>query len=209
MLAVEEDRLPEAQTQNPAPIPEQLPVPAGAHEEIVLSFDRRKGWMRINIDGQDWWFKSMYGSCQITGADNPKGRLYLRGYATIMGDQLSLHRAKDAVPHPLITGDRLNDTFNRMCYRRYEGDGARATRGNWRLRDERLTRKIYQQAKGTEKERWAAAMNHPDTLRLVDNIVGDARTEWPTTDIVAHCFTHGFAVIDPKTNWAHLYDTEL
>jgi len=52
-------------------------------------------------------------------------------------------------------------------------------------------------------------MSHPDTLKLVEGIVGDLRVEWPEEDIVAHIFSHGFAVLEPGTRIAHLYDPEL
>ena len=209
MLQVEEDRLPEAQTQNPAPIPAQEQIPGGVHEDIVLSFDRRRGWMRINLDGSEWWFKQLLGACQILSCDNAKGRLHLRGQARINGETLQLYRDPASGRHPLIEGERLEKTYNRLCYRRYEPDGSRATIGNWRLRDERKTREIYKKTQGTEQERWMAAMSHPDTLKLVEGIVGDLRVEWPEEDIVAHIFSHGFAVLEPDTRIAHLYDLEI
>ena len=195
MLQVEEDRLPEAQTQNPAPIPAQAQIPGGVHEDIVLSFDRRRGWMRINIDGSEWWFKQLLGKCQIIGCDNAKGRLHLRGQARINGETLQLYRDPAAEPHALVEGQRMENTYNRLCYRRYEADGSRATTGNWRLRDERKTRQL--------------GMGHPDTLKLVEGIVGDLSVEWPTEDVIAHIFSLGFAILEPGTRIAHLYDPEI
>ena len=50
----------DAQYQNPAPIGEQPPIPAGVHN-IELSWDRRRGYMRIVIGGEKWWFKEYLG----------------------------------------------------------------------------------------------------------------------------------------------------
>ena len=46
----------DAQYQASEPIGEQEPIPAGVHD-IELSWDRKRGYMRVIIDGKTWHFK--------------------------------------------------------------------------------------------------------------------------------------------------------
>ena len=165
------------QYQNPAPIPDQVPIPPGVHD-IELSWDRKKGWMRIKIAGKPWWFKEYLGRCQVLSTDNSKGRIHIRAMAVLNGDTLTMRRDPDAAPHKPIKGIVRQQTHNRLCYRRSSQD--------WRLRDER---------KG----------NAPDALVYVSSYIGDMNCEWNRQDSVAHIYHNGWAVID-ENDVAHLYD---
>ena len=50
----------DAQYQSTTPIGPQAPIPPGIHN-IELSWDRKKGYMRIVIGGERWWFKEYLG----------------------------------------------------------------------------------------------------------------------------------------------------
>ena len=50
----------DAQYQSTTPIGPQAPIPPGVHN-IELSWDRKKGYMRIVIGGERWWFKEYLG----------------------------------------------------------------------------------------------------------------------------------------------------
>ena len=170
----------DAQYQASEPIGPQEPIPAGVHD-IELSWDRRKGYMRVIIDGKTWWFKEYLGKAQVTGTDSKRGRIYLRAMARIDGETLTTYRDPLA-SHPVVEGERRESTHNRLCYRRQSQE--------WRLRDERMD--------------W----NHPDALRFTQNYVGDLNAEWHMADSIAHIYHNGYAIID-EHDVAHLYDTEL
>ena len=76
----------DAQYQDTAPIGPQEPIPAGVHD-IELSWDRRKGYMRVIIDGKTWWFKEYLGKAQVTGTDSKRGRIYDSGPASDNGER--------------------------------------------------------------------------------------------------------------------------
>ena len=78
----------DAQYQAAAPIGPQEPIPAGVHD-IELSWDRRKGYMRVIIGGKTWHFKEYLGKAQVTGTDSKRGRIYLRAMARIDGETLT------------------------------------------------------------------------------------------------------------------------
>ena len=172
----------DAQYQSSDPIGYQPPIPAGIHENIELSWDRKRGYMRIIIDGKTWHFKEYLGKAQLTGTDSKRGRIHLRAMARIDGETLTTYRDPSAHPHPEIEGERRESTHNRLCYRRQSGE--------WRLRDERLD--------------W----NDPNALVFTKSYVGDLNAEWHTNDSIAHIYHNGYVIID-KNDVAHLYDTEL
>ena len=171
----------DAQYQSTTPIGPQAPIPAGVHN-IELSWDRHKGYMRVIIEGQKYWFKEYLGKAQVLSCDNKRGRLNLRAIAQINGETLTMWRDPNAPPHEEVEGIRREKTHNRLCYRRPSQE--------WRLRDERLD--------------W----NHPDALVLTKSYVGDLNAEWHANDSIAHIYHNGTAIIDSE-NVAHLYDTEL
>ena len=168
-----------AQYQDTAPIGPQEPIPAGVHENIELSWDRKRGYMRVIIDNQTWHFKEFLGKAQVTGTDSKRGRIYLRAMARIDGETLSVYRDPGSEPHPQVEGERRESTHNRLCYRRQSQE--------WRLRDERMP--------------W----EHPDALRFTKNYVGDLNAEWHMSDLVAHVYHNGYAIID-EHDVAHLYE---
>ena len=171
------DQYEDQQYQNPAPIGSQDPIPAGVHG-IELSWDRKRGYMRIKIDGKSWWFKEYLGRCQVVSTDNSKGRLNLRAMAVLNDETLTMQRDPDAKPHERVVGVVREKTHNRLCYRRSSQD--------WRLRDEH---------KG----------NASDALVYVKTYVGDMNCEWNTQDSVAHIYHNGWTVLD-ENDVAHLYD---
>ena len=171
------------QYQNPAPIPRQEPIPGGVWD-LELSWDRKRGYMRLIIpglpDGRNrWYFKEFLGRCQMLGADNERGRLMLRGLARIEDETLTLYRDPKAPPHPFADGGvRREKTLNRLCYRRMDSQ--------WRLRD--------------EKAEW----NAQGALVVVSGMVGDMVCLKSRNDQVAHVFHDGFVVV--KDGLAHLYE---
>ena len=171
----------DAQYQSTTPIGYQPQIPAGIHN-IELSWDRKKGYMRIVIGGERWWFKEYLGKAQVLSCDNKRGRLNLRAMARIDNETLTMYRDPAAPPHKVVEGVVREKTHNRLCYRRATEE--------WRLRDERLE--------------W----NHPDALVFTKSYKGDLNAEWHANDSVAHIYHNGYAIID-KNDVAHLYDTEL
>ena len=169
----------DAQYQTAAPIGNQPPIPAGVHENIELSWDRKRGYMRVIIDGKTWHFKEYLGKAQITGTDSKRGRIYLRAMARIDGETLTTYRDPSAPFHEEVAGEKRAPSFNRLCYRRQSQE--------WRLRDERMD--------------W----NHPEALRFTQDYVGDLSGEWHMADDVAHIYHRGYAIID-EDNVAHLYE---
>ena len=170
----------DAQIQSAKPIGPQAPIPPGVHD-IELSWDRNKGYMRVIIEGQKYWFKEYLGKAQVLSCDNKKGRLNLRAMAQINGETLTMWRDPNAPPHKEVDGDRREKTHNRLCYRRATEE--------WRLRDERMG-------------------NHPDALIFTKSYVGDLNAEWHANDTIAHIYHNGYAIID-KNDVAHLYDPGL
>ena len=69
MVTINPNVYDETQFQNDAPIGPQPAIPEGVHD-IELSWDRKRGYMRIIIDSQKWWFKELLGSAICTHADN-------------------------------------------------------------------------------------------------------------------------------------------
>ena len=174
------------QIQSNEEIGYQEPMPCGI-EELELSWDRKKGFMRIIIKDQGtWYFKELMGKAQLLSADSERGRLYIRAIPFLDGDTLYLARDPESVAHePLKEGDiaeSLQRTNNRLCYNRQETC--------WRIRDERKP--------------WM----DDNSRRLVADYVGDISIEWNRDDIVAHIFHKGEILLDNE-NVAHLYDAEL
>ena len=196
-LLGEEDVLPadqydDQQYQNPAPIGPQDPIPEGVHD-CELSWDRKKGWMRLIIDGRSWWFKEFVGRCQVVSTNNEKGRLNIRASARIDGDILRMWRDPDAKPHPRVDGVLRRKTQNRLCYRRVQRD--------FRVNDDGTARNGF-------------ADRTPDTnstpikerkLVYVQSYVGELAILWNRLDSVAHIYHMGETIIDDN-NVAHLYD---
>ena len=171
----------DAQYQNDAPIGPQPAIPGGVHD-IELSWDRAKGYMRVIIDDQKWWFKELIGKAVVLRADSAKGRLHFYGMARIDGETLTLYRPPGASPHILAEGLERPTSLYRTCYRRADR--------KWRARDERMP--------------W----DHPDALKIVSDVVGDFAVEWRINDKVAHIFHRGWEIIDDK-GVCHLYDPDL
>ena len=169
----------DAQHQSLAPIGPQETIPAGVHESIELSWDRKRGYMRVIINNQTWHFKEFLGKAQVTGTDNKRGRIYLRAMARIDGETLTVYRDPSAPYHPEVDGERRESTHNRLCYRRQSQE--------WRVRDERMD--------------W----NHPEALKFTKNYIGDGVFEWHMADSIAHVYHNGYAIID-KNDVAHLYE---
>ena len=168
----------DAQIQSAKPIGNQPPIPAGVHD-IELSWNRKRGYMRVIIDGATWHFKEYLGKAQLTGTDSKRGRIHLRAMARIDGETLTTYRDPSAHPHPEIEGERRESTHNRLCYRRQSQE--------WRLRDERLD--------------W----NDPNALVFTKSYVGDLNAEWHANDSIAHIYHNGYSIID-ENDVAHLYD---
>jgi hypothetical protein len=168
----------DVQYQSSAPIGPQEPIPAGIHD-LELSWDRKKGYMRVIIGTKTWYFKEFLGKAQITGTDNKRGRIYLKAMARIDGETLSTYRDPAASPHLEVEGMRRESTHNRLCYRRESKE--------WRVRDERMS--------------W----NHPDALKFIKSYVGDLSGEWHIADSVAHIYHNGYVIID-SDNVCHLYE---
>ena len=179
----------DAQYQDTAPIGPQPPIPAGI-QDIELSWDRKRGYMRVIINNQTWHFKEFLGKAQVTGTDSQRGRIYLRAMARIDGETLSVYRDPSAPYHPEVDGERRESTHNRLCYRRQSQE--------WRVRDERMD--------------W----NHPEALKFTKNYIGDGVFEWHMADSIAHVYHNGYVIIaDDFTDWhppmlvpklAHLYE---
>jgi len=171
----------DAQHQSVVPIGPQPPIPNGVHD-IELSWDRKKGYMRIIIGGEKWWFKEYLGKAQVLGTDNQRGRLYLRAIAQINGETLTMWRDPNAPPHGNVSGKIRKKTHNRLCYRRATEE--------WRLRDERMD--------------W----DDPEALVFTKSYVGDLNAEWHANDSIAHIYHNGYAIIDDD-DIAHLYDPDI
>ena len=168
----------DAQIQSAKPIGNQLAIPAGVHD-IELSWDRKRGYMRVIVGGEKWWFKEFLGKAQVISCDNKRGRLNLRAIAQINGETLTMWRDPNAPPHEEVEGVRREKPHNRLCYRRQSQE--------WRLRDERLE--------------W----NHPDALVFTKSYKGDLNAEWHTNDSIAHIYHNGYVIID-ENDVAHLYE---
>ena len=181
MTLLSTDVYEDAQYQSTAPSGQQDPIPGGPHD-IELSWDRSRGYMRIIIDGQKWWFKEYLGKAQVLGTNNEKGRIHLRAMARLDGETLTMYRPADAPLHQLVEGDQRRATHNRLCYRRISRD--------WRLRDERMP--------------WEA----DEALKFVSTYVGDLNAEWNGSDPIAHIYHNGYTIIDGE-HVAHLYDPDL
>ncbi len=97
----------DAQVQSVTPIESQAPIPPGVHD-IELSWDRHRGYMRVIIEGQKYWFKEYLGKAQVLSCDNKRGRLNLRAMAQIHGETLTMWR--DPTLHPMrrsrVSGER-------------------------------------------------------------------------------------------------------
>ena len=174
------------QIQSNEEIGYQEPMPCGI-EELELSWDRKKGFMRIIIKDQGtWYFKELMGKAQLLSADSERGRLYIRAIPFLDGDTLYLARDPESVAHERLEEDdiaeSLQKTNNRLCYNRQETC--------CRMRDERKP--------------WIDNCSR----RLVADYVGDISIEWNRDDIVAHIFHKGEILLDNE-NVAHLYDAEL
>ena len=183
----------DSQVQSSKPIGEQPPLPGGVYD-MLLSWDRRRSYMRLEIPevSGTWHFTKLQGQVQITGTDNERGRILLHGMARLDDEVLSLYRDPASTPHPPLdaedVGVELPPTNTRLCYYRQ--------RHLWRVRDERLT-----------KER---GMSGKDTLRLVTGLVGDWCSSKPSDDPIAHVFHRypNYVLID-RDNVGHLYDVSL
>ena len=183
----------EAQVQNPEPVGPQQPFPTGVHD-MVVSWDRNRGYMSVRVAGGRWWFKEMIGQALATGNDNSVGRIHLTAKGQLHREQLQLWRPSYATPHPMVYGTRREITLNRLCYYRAM---AKRNQPCWRLRDNRLP--------------W----EHPKALVMLSGYVGDWNIEWQGTDIVAHLFHQGFIMIcnpgcflHQKGGYGHLYDQD-
>ena len=181
MLTQHREVYEDAQIQSAWAIGDQAPIPPGVHD-IELSWDRKRGFMRIIIEGESWWFKEYLGKAQVLGCDSKRGRLHLRAMAQLNGETLTMYRDPAAPPHAVVEGIRRERTHNRLCYRRATEE--------WRLRDERMD--------------W----NHPDALVFTKSYIGDLNAEWHKNDSIAHIYHNGYAIID-RDNVAHLYDPDL
>ena len=168
----------DAQRQSDDPIGPQEPIPAGVHD-IELSWDRKRGYMRVIIGGKTWHFKEFLGKAQVTSCDSKRGRINLRAMARIDGETLTVYRDPNALFHQEVEGERRESTHNRLCYRRQSQE--------WRLRDERMP--------------W----EHPDALRFTKNYIGDGVFEKHAVDLVAHVYHIGFVILDSE-GVAHLYE---
>ena len=93
----------DAQYQSSDPIGYQPPIPAGIHD-IELSWDRKRGYMRVIIDGATWHFKEFLGRAQILGTDSKRGRINLRAMARIDGETLTTYRDPSAPFHAEVVG---------------------------------------------------------------------------------------------------------
>jgi len=188
---VVEDQYEDQQYQNPDDIPPQAPIPSGTHD-IELCWDRKKGWMRIDIGDQSWWFKEYLGRCQVISTQK-KGRINIRAVARIEGETLTMGRSPDATPHPIAAGTVRRKTHNRLCYRRAQTD--------FRVNDDGDERNGF----GNRIPDTDATPPKQRKLVYVKSYVGDLYCLWNKNDTVAHIYHDGTIIID-EDNVAHLYD---
>ena len=189
---VTEDNYEDSQTQNPAPIGPQDPIPAGVHD-CEMSWDRKKRWMRLIIDGHAWWFKEFLGRGQVMSTNNAEGRITIRASARIDGETLRMWRDPDAVPHPRVDGVSRRKTQNRLCYRRSQLD--------FRVNDDGNAHNGF-------SDRTPDTNSTPHRERklvYVRSYVGDLNSLWNRSDVVAHIYHLGETIIDDN-DVAHLYD---
>ena len=189
---IETDQYEDQQYQNPAPIGPQDPIPDGVHD-CELSWDRKKGWMRLIIDGTSWWFKEYVGRCQVISTNNEKGRINIRASARIDGETLRMWRDPDSKPHPRVDGVSRRKTQNRLCYRRSQRD--------FRVNDDG----DHYNGFGTRTPDTNDTPIKERKLVYVRSYVGDLNSLWNKSDSVAHIYHLGEVTIDDD-NVAHLYD---
>ena len=103
MTLLSTDTYEDAQYQSDAPIGPQEPIPTGVHS-IELSWDRARGYMRIMIGDQKWWFKEYLGKAVVVGTDNGRGRITLRAMARLDGETLTMYRPPEAPAHGMVEG---------------------------------------------------------------------------------------------------------
>ena len=189
---IETDQYEDQQYQNPASIGPQMPIPDGVHD-CELSWDRKKGWMRLIINGQSWWFKEYIGRCQVISTNNEKGRINIRASARIDGETLRMWRDPDSKPHPRVDGVSRRKTQNRLCYRRSQRD--------FRVNDDG----DHYNGFGTRTPDTNDTPIKERKLVYVRSYVGDLNSLWNKSDSVAHIYHLGEITIDDN-DVAHLYD---
>ena len=185
------DQYEDQQYQNPAPIPPQGSIPPGVHD-IELCWDRKKGWMRIDIGDQSWWFKEYLGRCQVISTQK-KGRINIRAGARIDGETLKMWRGPNATPHPVVAGTVRRKTHNRLCYRRAQTD--------FRVNDDGTAENGF----GNRTPDTGATPPKERKLVYVKSYAGDLVSIWNKNDTVAHIYHEGVIIVD-ENDVAHLYD---
>ena len=188
---IAEDQYEDQQYQNPDDIPPQLPIPPGTHE-IDLYWDRKKGWMRIDIGSQSWWFKEFLGRCEVISTQK-KGRINLRAEARIDGETLTMGRGPDAERHPVVAGTVRRKTHNRLCYRRMQTD--------FRVNDDGTNNNGF----GDRAPDTDATPLKERKLVYVKSYVGNLNCSWAAADQIAHIYHDGVIIVD-EFDVAHLYD---
>ena len=102
----------DAQYQSTTPIGPQAPIPPGIHN-IELSWDRKKGYMRIVIGGAKWWFKEYLGKTAdslaevqsiVRGLKNPD--MIVNGFPNLTLDRVQVMENGDirVIPPPPPSG---------------------------------------------------------------------------------------------------------
>ena len=133
-----------------------------------------------------WWFKEYLGHAKVLGTSNTKGFIVMRAGVRITNETLTLYRAPGEQPHPVLDPryiqEKLEPTYNRLCYRREYQD--------WRIRNERKP--------------W----NDPDALRFTRGYIGDLFAEKNKDDPYGHIFHKGSAWLDTD-GVCHLWDESL
>ena len=188
---IAEDQYEDQQYQNPDDIPPQPPIPPGTHD-IDLYWDRKKGWMRIDIGSQSWWFKEFLGRCEVISTQK-KGRINLRAEARIDGETLTMGRGTDAKRHPGIAGTVRRKTHNRLCYRRAQTD--------FRVNDDGTSKNGF----GDRAPDTDATPLKERKLVYVKSYVGNLNQSWAAADQIAHIYHDGVIIVD-EFDVAHLYD---
>ena len=185
------DQYEDQQYQNPDPIGAQDPIPVGTHD-IELCWDRKKGWMRIDIRDQSWWFKEYLGRCEVVSTQT-KGRINIRAEARIDGETLTMWRGPDATKHPVVAGTVRRKTHNRLCYRRAQTD--------FRVNDDGTDHNGF----GNRTPDTDATPLNERKLVYVKSYVGNLNCLWNKNDEIAHIYHDGVIIVD-ENDVAHLYD---
>jgi hypothetical protein len=74
--------------------------------------------MRWKLGDDAWECERIVGKCQAISADRSSGRLTLRGHLKIDDGTAFVYRDPDTPMHQEVAGQRLPNSFWRICYAR-------------------------------------------------------------------------------------------